>query len=120
MFSIKRLNNETLALEFLYNGNEYEITAGVRPQIKEISINVCVKYLYQKDYYTSVCNKYFIGNYPIVYRTENTNDDRSELEIPLNKTFGVIKDLQFKNIDKVVFEIFSVKIQDLYMEVKHA
>ena len=119
MFTIKRLNNETLALEFLYNGNEYEITAGVRPQIKEISINVCVKYLYQEDYYTSVCNKYFIGNYPIVYRLENTND-RSELEIPLNKTLGVIKDLQFKNMDNIVFEVFGIKIQDLYMEVNHA
>ena len=118
MFTIKKLNNETLALEFLYNGNEYEITAGVRPKLKEISINVCVKYLYQDDK-SSICNKYFIGNYPIVYRLENTND-RSELEIPLNKTLRVIKDLQFKNMDNIVFEVFSVKIQDLYMEVNHA
>ena len=118
MFTIKRLNNETLALEFFYNGNEYEITAGVRPKSKDISINACVKYLYQDDK-SSICNKYFIGNYPIVYRLENTND-RSELEIPLNKTLRVIKDLQFKNMDNIVFEVFSVKIQDLYMEVNHA
>ena len=118
MFTIKRLNSEVLALEFFYNGNEYEITAVVIPKSKEISINVYVKYLYQDDK-SSITNKYFISSHPIVYRLENTKD-RSELEIPLNKTLRIIKDLQFKNMDKVVFEVFSAKIQDLYMEVNYA
>lgn len=118
MFAIKKLSNDVLSLEIFYNGNEYEITAGVRPKLKEISINVCVKYLYQDDK-ASVCNKYFIGSYPIRYRLEDTSN-RLDLSIPLDRSLRNIKDLYFSNMDKVVFEVFSVKIQDLYMEVNNA
>ena len=118
MFTIKRLNSEALALEFSYSGNEYEITAVVIPKSKEISINVYVKYLYQDDK-SSITNKYFIGSYPIRYRLEDTSN-RLDLSIPLDRSLRNIKDLYFSNMDKVVFEVFSAKIQDLYMEVNNA
>ena len=117
MFSIDRLNNNTIALKLSDNCNDYEIKAIARKN--EISINAVIKYIYSDNsrFCGNTINNYNIGSYTIRVRDEDTRDI---IEIALFNSLNTLKSIHFPNIDKVVFEIFSVKIQDLYMEVKHA
>lgn len=117
MFSINRLSNNTIALKLYDNGNDYEIKATARKN--EISINVAVKYIYSDNshFCGDTINNYNIGSYPIRVRDGDTRDI---IEIALFNSLNTLRSIHFPNTDKVVFEIFSVKIQDLYMEVNHA
>lgn len=118
MFSIDRISKNCIRLKLANNGNDYEITANIGKG--EISINAVIKYSYSDNnrFCGNIINNFNIGNYYI--RLKNKEDIRNTIDMEAHKIFNIIRSDHFPEVDKIIFEIFSVKIQDLYMEVNHA